>query len=425
MTEMKGKKGSAPGDNVCSNCLAPEGSESACKLMVCVRCGTVVYCSKDCQRAHWKVNHKHFCVAKADRVPLSQNSTSLRGGTISETISRGEECSVCLSSLKDTSVTTLQCAHVFHVACVAELRKFGVKQACPLCRTPLQPGLDRLNEDATRHYVVVARLVMRGEASWSALPPIAQRELKAAITGWRAAAEQGHAKAQYNLGLMSEDGYGVPQSNEDALQWHRRAANRGYAPAQYRMGLLLMEGRGVARGIVVGARWVRKAAEQGLIQAQCMLGSMLQEGHGVAQDFREALKWYSEAAEQGEVVAQFNLGSVYRFAACSIQSNLKAAFWWIRAANQGYAMAQLNLGLLFLEGCGVRQSDEEATRLWAMAAAQGEKEDAVTFGNHQLPGRRVTWSDADALRWYREGAAQGHPTAQVNLSGAVLKMASV
>jgi TPR repeat protein len=90
---------------------------------------------------------------------------------------------------------------VFHAACVAELRKFKLKQACPLCRTPLPPGPDKLFEDATLRYLVVDRRVERGKASWGALTKDEQRELHAAVGGWRAAADQGHAMAQYNLGL--------------------------------------------------------------------------------------------------------------------------------------------------------------------------------------------------------------------------------
>ena len=70
----KDKKGLAPVALVCGNCLAPQGSTSAPKLSACARCGLVSYCSKDCQRAHWKVNHKQFCVTKADRAPPPQDS---------------------------------------------------------------------------------------------------------------------------------------------------------------------------------------------------------------------------------------------------------------------------------------------------------------------------------------------------------------
>jgi hypothetical protein len=91
---------------------------------------------------------------------------------------------------------------VFHAACVAELRKFKLKQACPLCRTPLPPGPDKLHEEATLRYLVFKRRVERGNASWGALTKDEQREIHAVVGGLRAAADQGRAEAQYNLGKM-------------------------------------------------------------------------------------------------------------------------------------------------------------------------------------------------------------------------------
>jgi hypothetical protein len=43
---------------------------------------------------------------------------------------------------------------------------------------------------------------------------------------YRRAADQGIAKATYNLGRMYEEGRGVPQDHTEALQWYRRAADQ-------------------------------------------------------------------------------------------------------------------------------------------------------------------------------------------------------
>ena len=41
------------------------------------------------------------------------------------------------------------------------------------------------------------------------------------------AAEQGHADAQYNLGLMYDYGGGVPEDDAEAVRWYRKAAEQG------------------------------------------------------------------------------------------------------------------------------------------------------------------------------------------------------
>jgi hypothetical protein len=49
-------------------------------------------------------------------------------------------------------------------------------------------------------------------------------------------AEQGDARAQYNLGIMYTRGVGVPKSDQTALKWYIKAAEQGDALAQYDLG---------------------------------------------------------------------------------------------------------------------------------------------------------------------------------------------
>jgi TPR repeat protein len=46
------------------------------------------------------------------------------------------------------------------------------------------------------------------------------------------AAEQGHAEAQYNLGVNYGKGQGVPQDYSEAVKWLRMAAEQGDPDAQ-------------------------------------------------------------------------------------------------------------------------------------------------------------------------------------------------
>ena len=53
------------------------------------------------------------------------------------------------------------------------------------------------------------------------------QEIDDAAALLRAAAEQGDASAQYNLGLMYLEGQGVKQDNAEAYAWIRTAAAQG------------------------------------------------------------------------------------------------------------------------------------------------------------------------------------------------------
>jgi hypothetical protein len=96
-------------DKVCAHCLVREGSAGSPKLSACARCGLVVYCSRNCQKAHWKANDKTCCVAKADRVPQYQTRVGARKDVApTKAAATGEGCSIYLNSLSEASVTTLQ-----------------------------------------------------------------------------------------------------------------------------------------------------------------------------------------------------------------------------------------------------------------------------------------------------------------------------
>ena len=56
---------------------------------------------------------------------------------------------------------------------------------------------------------------------------------------WRQAAEQGHAEAQYNLGVCYEKGEGVAQDSSEAVKWFRQAAEQGVAEAQFWLGVAI------------------------------------------------------------------------------------------------------------------------------------------------------------------------------------------
>lgn len=58
-----------------------------------------------------------------------------------------------------------------------------------------------------------------------------------AVRLWRYAADQGDAKAQYNLGVAYARGIDIVKDHSEALKWLHRAAEQGHAKAEQRIGL--------------------------------------------------------------------------------------------------------------------------------------------------------------------------------------------
>jgi len=116
----------------------------------------------------------------------------------------------------------------------------------------------------------------------------------------RALADQGHAAAQHALGVMYNEGQGVPKDFQEAARWYRLAADQGHAKAQTVLGRKYAEGQGVAQNDQEAFRWFQKAANQGYAPAEAVLGGMYYEGRsGAPQDNVLAHMWLNLAAVQG------------------------------------------------------------------------------------------------------------------------------
>ena len=82
-----------------------------------------------------------------------------------------------------------------------------------------------------------------------------RKDYKTAYKLWLPLAEQGDAKAQYNLGQMYYEGQGVPQDNKEAVKWYRLSAEQGHRSAQYNLGVMYVKGQGVPQDYVLAHMW--------------------------------------------------------------------------------------------------------------------------------------------------------------------------
>lgn len=121
------------------------------------------------------------------------------------------------------------------------------------------------------------------------------------------AEERVDAEEQYRLGQRYR--YEV-EDYAEAARWYRLAAEQGHAGAQFSLGLIYAQGQGVTEDDTEAARWFRRAAEEGHAGAMYLLGSAYLIGRGVDRDFREAVRWYRLAAENGDDDAKERLESL-------------------------------------------------------------------------------------------------------------------
>ena len=288
----KKKKGNAatPSLKDCANCGASEGTVPGCPVhKPCSRCKITYYCSVRCQKQHWKVGgHKKRCVALVDRsvakVEAAEaelaKATKGRQAAAAEECGGGGQCAICLEDLDDPEFgpsQILDCTHRFHRACVEELRKAGVQQTCPMCRAKLPDSAEKMFDDAMTIGLPIQRRVQKSDGSWGPLSRREQRQMNKVVRLWEGAAEQGYAKAQYNLGIMYDQGRGVDVNYKKAFEWYEKAAKQGLVDAQYNLGNMYYQGRGVDQDDSMAMRWYANAAAQGDMEARAKVGAIVAE----------------------------------------------------------------------------------------------------------------------------------------------------
>jgi TPR repeat protein len=153
----------------------------------------------------------------------------------------------------------------------------------------------------------------------------------------------------------------VEPDDEDALKWLRKAAEQGHAKAQRELGRWYASGRGVRASFEEAEKWFRRAAAQGDSEAVENLRQMPE------------LPELTKKAKQGNVRAQRELVHRYGTGFLVERNQEEAAKWCRKLAEQGERDAQWRLGCLYQDGDGVERNDEEAAKWLEKAAAQEDK----------------------------------------------------
>lgn len=195
-------------------------------------------------------------------------------------------------------------------------------------------------------------------------------EYEIALQHWTELAEDGDPVAQYNVGVMYDEGAGVDRDDAKVIAWWNKAAAQGHQMAQHNLALLYIE-LGSQEDFGRAANWLKRAAENGFVLSQYSLAKLFATGFGVEKDNARALTLFLKAGKAGFVKAQYNLGKIYRDG-IGVEVNQEVSMDWFRkAAFQGYAKAQEKIASRLARGVGVKSDVIEALKWSILAIRQG------------------------------------------------------
>lgn len=238
-----------------------------------------------------------------------------------------------------------------------------------------------------------------------------------AIEWFLKAAEQGNAKALYNLGGMYESGNGVEKNQERADELIFKAAEKGDAEAQNRVGVRYSSGRGLPKDPRKAVEWYRKSADQGDPWGQYNLATHYENGTGIIKDVVTAAELYLKSAEQRNADAQNKMGILYYNGQGVPQDRAKAFDWFFRAACNYNSWGEYNLGMMYYDGIGVQKNYTEAYKHFYEATKYyRQPNSSAPSAQYQLGemyeyGRGVQTDYSQALSWYKQAETNSHPGA--------------
>ncbi len=197
------------------------------------------------------------------------------------------------------------------------------------------------------------------------------KDYQKAFREYKAAAEAGQAEAQFDLGVLYAQGFGVRRDLNEAARWYRQAAEQGNAEAEFALGQMYSRGWGTPRDETDALRWFQMANDPNSDGPPTDWAVL--DGYGVQQDQKQAAYWYQQAAEHGHAEAEYNLGRLYATGQ-GVPRDQEEAMRWIRAAaTQGYAPALARFGTRYANGDGIAQDHRLAYFWLTLAVLHGDK----------------------------------------------------
>ena len=181
--------------------------------------------------------------SSSDEGSLFLNGTASAGGEGGGGGGDKVKCEVCEGMMNPGSsrCKTLDCKHYAHHICIEKAKFLGVHLICPMCRASEPASAEKDFADGAAIYVPIRDVVERGDdsgsggsgESWGSLVQRQQRQMDEVKRLWEAAATNGHARAQFNLGRMFAAGKGVPRDDAEACAWIEKAAAQEDSDAQF------------------------------------------------------------------------------------------------------------------------------------------------------------------------------------------------
>ena len=152
--------------------------------------------------------------------------------------------------------------------------------------------------------------VAKADAYLRGFEALEQKDYKTALYFLSMFAANGDARANYNLGVMYREGFGVDQDDIEALTHFIAAAEDGHMLGNYAVGLAFLRGRGSDVDAEAALFYLKEATLLGHALSPVEIGRVYFEGKLTEKDVVAAHFWWSLARDRNAPGAIESLNSL-------------------------------------------------------------------------------------------------------------------
>lgn len=192
-----------------------------------------------------------------------------------------------------------------------------------------------------------------------------------AMGSYQQAADRHDPTAQYNLGLIYENGKGFAVDYAKAKDFYSQAAAQGHRGAMVQLAGILFNGYAGERNALQAFDWYKKSAALGDPTALYYLGLLSETGVATSVNYPDAVNYYQQSAAKGNAKAMLALARMYQFGLGVARDNEKMLKFYKQLADQQNAFAQYQLGRYYLEMAQADHSIPEGKRWLEQAQNNG------------------------------------------------------
>ena len=223
-----------------------------------------------------------------------------------------------------------------------------------------------------------------------------------AFDAFKKAADEGDARADFELGVMYLYGRGIPLDDNSAFNSFAKAAENGNLGGVFMLGRMYIEGIGTEQDKDKAIAIYAKAADAGEPFFQYLLGEYYASGVFVDKDMKRALTLLEKAANGGSDYAALKLAEIYEDETFEGADGEKAAKYYIKAARAGIPKAIFKTGYVdddsFKSDGDIKQ---KADNMWILRkSGEGDERSLYELAqvyNHIKAGKTFNWSRKNSL----------------------------